>query len=75
MQRLAALVPRPRLHPIRFHGVPAPDAKLRAQVVPAAEQGQGAARPVSDPDEAQDPHRRASRINSARRLKRVLTTT
>jgi len=27
MQRLAALVPRPRLHLIRFHGVLAPNAK------------------------------------------------
>jgi hypothetical protein len=30
MQRLAALVPRPRLHLIRFHGVLAPNAKLRS---------------------------------------------
>jgi len=30
----AALVPRPRLHPIRFHSVLAPTAKLRAMVVP-----------------------------------------
>ena len=35
MQRLAALVPRPRLHLIRFHGVLAPHARLRAVVVPA----------------------------------------
>lgn len=34
MQRLAALVPRPRLHLIRFHGVLAPHAKLRAAIVP-----------------------------------------
>ena len=34
MQRLAARVPRPRLHLIRFHGVLAPNAKLRSQVVP-----------------------------------------
>ena len=34
MQRLAALVPRPKLHLIRFHGVLAPNAKLRAMVVP-----------------------------------------
>jgi hypothetical protein len=33
MQRLAALVPRPRLHLIRFHGVLAPNAKLRAAIV------------------------------------------
>jgi hypothetical protein len=34
MQRLAALVPRPRLHLIRSHGVLAPHAKLRPLVVP-----------------------------------------
>ncbi len=34
MQRLAALVPRPRLQLIRFHGVLAPNAKLRALAVP-----------------------------------------
>lgn len=36
MQRLASLVPRPRLHLIRFHGVLAPNAKPRAMVVPQA---------------------------------------
>src|SRR5262245_48887393 len=35
MERLAALVPRPRLHLIRFHGVLAPNAKLRSKIVPA----------------------------------------
>src|SRR5262245_5180016 len=35
MERLAALVPRPCLHLIRFHGVPAPNAKLRSKIVPA----------------------------------------
>jgi len=34
MQRLAALVPRPRLHLIRFHGVLAPHARVRAAIVP-----------------------------------------
>jgi hypothetical protein len=37
MQWLAALVPRPRLHLIRFHGVLAPNAEQRAQVDPARE--------------------------------------
>jgi len=36
MQRLAALVPRPRLHLIRFHGVLAPNARLRAEIIPSA---------------------------------------
>jgi len=34
MQRLAALVPRPRLNLIRFHGVPAPNAKPRSEIIP-----------------------------------------
>ncbi len=38
MQRLAALVPRPRLHLIRYHGVLAPNAKLRGAVIPQPEQ-------------------------------------
>jgi len=32
MQRLAALVPRPRLHLIRFHAVLAPNARLRFEL-------------------------------------------
>jgi hypothetical protein len=35
MQRLAALVPRPRLHLIRFHGVLTPNAKLRSDIIPS----------------------------------------
>ena len=50
MQRLGALVPRPRLHLTRFHGVLAPNAKLRKAVVPVpplavatpAQEGDGA---------------------------------
>jgi len=38
MQRLVALVPWPRLHLIRFHGVLAPNARLRSRVVPVPEQ-------------------------------------
>ena len=34
MQRLAALVPRPGLHLIRFHGVLASNAKLRSEIIP-----------------------------------------
>ena len=48
MQRLAALVPRSRLHLIRFHGVLAPNAKLRALVVP--QEPKPAARPPNRPN-------------------------
>jgi Putative transposase len=36
MARLAALVPPPRMHLTRYHGVLAPHSKLRAAVTPAA---------------------------------------
>ena len=32
MEKLAALVPPPRIHMIRFHGILAPHAKLRSKV-------------------------------------------
>jgi hypothetical protein len=66
MERLAALVPRPRLHLIRFHGVLAPNAKLRSKIVPA---------PASPSTESpsEDAHGQGGRRASAgaRLLKRV----
>ena len=74
MQRLAALVPRPRLHLIRFHGVLAPNAKLRSLVVP---QGPPADKePATDAAataecENETARARPARISWARLLKRV----
>ena len=34
IQLLNVIVPRPRLNLIRFHGVLAPNAKLRAEIIP-----------------------------------------
>ena len=66
MERLAALVPRPRLHLIRFHGVLAPNAKLRSKIVPTPPEP--AAEPSNDHAHA---HRRTVRMSWARLLKRV----
>ena len=68
MQRLAALVPRPRLHLIRFHGVLAPNAKLRALVVPQEPEA-----PEAKPAEceANCAHHRPVRLSWAKLLKRV----
>ena len=66
LQRLAALVPRPRLHLIRFHGVLAPNAKLRAAIVPPPAEnasGQPADHAHAQPSPA--------RLSWARLLKRV----
>jgi hypothetical protein len=68
MQRLAALVPRPRLNLIRFHGVLAPNAKLRSEIVPG--------RPITVNDTSDDldgvsHHSSSARMSWARLLKRV----
>ena len=70
MQRLAALVPRPRLHLIRFHGVLAPNAKLRAQVVPQEPETPAQATPPAECD-AKSEHDRPVRLSWAKLLKRV----
>jgi len=70
MQWLAALVPRPRLHLIRFHGVLAPNAKLRALVVPQALEDVIGASEVPA-TESGCTHCRPARISWARLLKRV----
>ena len=69
-QRLAALMPRPRLHLIRFHGVLAPNAKMRAQVVPQGPvEPADAAQPAAC--EANCAHHRPVRMSWARLLKPV----
>lgn len=75
MLRLAALVPRPRLHLIRFHGVLAPTAKLRSRVVPQGPPAQ--AQPATEAAaatgecEVDNLQARPGRISWARLLKRV----
>ncbi|HUF81464.1 MAG TPA: transposase [Burkholderiales bacterium] len=73
--KLAALVPPPRAHLTRFHGVFAPNAALRAQLTPS---GRGK-RPATDAepadgnanDEQRTPEERRRAMTWAQRLKRV----
>ncbi len=65
--RLAALVPSPRVHLTRYHGVFAANAALRAAITPA---GRGTAvKPRAAAVQA--PTSQDTRMNWARRLKRV----
>ncbi len=48
MQRLAALVPRPRLNLIRFHGVLAPNTKLRAEIISGSKKNKSNASDTND---------------------------
>ena len=75
-QRLAAGVPRPWLHLIRYHGVLAPNTKLRARVVPQVPAGRGPAVGVAGEirSGAQPVQARAQPIGWARLRKRVFDT-
>src|SRR5690606_32880128 len=71
MARLAAMVPPPRMHLTRFHGVFAPHSKLRAAVTPA-HRGTGAPKPEVQPSGAEQPATpRHVAMNWAQRLRRV----
>ena len=70
MQRLAALVPRPRPHFIRFHGLLAPNAKQRALVVPQEPEPPAPAKPPAE-CVARCAHYRPVRLSWAKQLRRV----
>ena len=64
--RLAALIPKPRVNFIRYHGVFAPNSPLRAQVTPARR-----GRRASGTDGSTTPAERRAAMTWAQRLKRV----
>jgi hypothetical protein len=68
LQRVAPLVPRPRLHLIRFHGVLAPNATFRSQIVPGdRDQASAASNETGDLSSAST----RARMSWAQLLKRV----
>jgi hypothetical protein len=79
---LCMAVPRPLLHLIRYHGVLAPNATLRAQVVPQGPAARGPATGEAPPagaagemrGGAQPVQARAQPIGWARLRKRVFDT-
>ena len=70
MGRLAALVPPPRMHLTRYHGVFTPRTKLRAAVTPAR-RGVGAPKQPEPGAEEKPPMPPHVAMSWARRLKRV----
>jgi len=69
LDRLAALVPPPRVHRHRYFGVLAPNAPLRAAVTALAPAA--APTPLPDPPAAEPAHRRAARYAWALLLARI----
>ena len=69
LARLAVLVPKPRVNLTRFHGVFAPNSKLRAQVTPA-KRGKGRQRAAAGSEE-KTPAEKHAAMTWAKRLKRV----
>jgi hypothetical protein len=76
LERLAALVPRPRRHLVTYHGVLGPAAKSRREVVPSAQQGKGSgacahARDEREPSGEHAPPRPRRRYPWAELMRRV----
>lgn len=73
--KLAALVPPPRAHLTRFHGVFAPNAALRAQLTPSGRGKRSGADAtpvdVTVNDEPRSPEQKRRAMSWAQRLKRV----
>ncbi len=66
IEKLAAIIPPPRFHQLRYHGILAPNAKYRSQVVPK--------RPVDPSPEEEDipsPTRKSAKRSWAQLLKHV----
>jgi ribosomal protein S27E len=57
--RLAALVPKPRVNLVRYHGVFAPNSQYRVTITPAG-RGKGSTRPGTDNEERTPMERRAA---------------
>ena len=69
ISRLVALVPKPRVHLTRYHGVFAPHSKYRAQVTPTK---RGNRKKIQSPDVSdQTPAEKRASMTWAKRLKRV----
>ena len=70
--KLAALVPPPRAHLTRFHGIFAPNAKLRAQITPSVRGKSATADANADTsDDHRTPDEKRRSMTWAQRLKRV----
>ena len=67
--RLAALVPRPRVNMVRYHGILAPSHAWRGQITPARRGKGGRPKPEPSADEASASFRRS--MTWAQRLRRV----
>ena len=72
MEKLAALVPPPRIHMIRFHGILAPHAKNRSEVARSRKEIKEEARKNIDPDSKSDiAEIKDYKMTWARMLKRI----
>ena len=71
IERLLALVPRPRRHLVTYHGVLAPAAGLRSRIVPRWDEEQEVAA-EADASSAAEDDARAAAIEQLRRRRRVV---
>jgi hypothetical protein len=71
MERLAALIPRPKIHLTRYHGVLAPHYKFRKQIVPADSKAKTDSLKSMASNDKKSHAKKPNRIPWAKLLKRV----
>lgn len=68
IEKLVALIPQPRMHMVRFHGLLAPNSKLRSKVIPKPKEKNQS---ETNHGGAPDPHQHQRRMSWAKLLKRT----
>jgi hypothetical protein len=66
IEKLVALIPQPRMHMVRFHGLLAPNSKLRSKIIPKPK-----AKSEGDHGDVDNPNQSQRKINWAKLLKRT----
>jgi hypothetical protein len=66
IEKLVALIPQPRMHMVRFHGLLAPNSRLRSKIIPKPKEQN-----ESNHDGAADPQQRQRKMSWAKLLKRT----
>lgn len=71
VEKLAALIPPPRIHLTRFHGCLAPHAKIRSEIVPKKEEGDANQNPITNQDCPDSKKQKSKKMDWAELLSRT----
>jgi len=71
LEKLASLIPRPRINTIRYHGILAPHARLRAKIVPTPEKNDEPEKNIESQNSDEKDRKTDKRLSWCKLLARV----